>query len=83
MKMQVGLFSGSPTHNLGNMFLYCSSADSGFFFFFYLERCPEIILKEKFSFCSCSVPQLCLTLCNPVDCSTPGFPVLHYLPVFV
>jgi len=20
------------------------------------------------------------TLCNPVDCSTPGFPVLHYLP---
>ena len=24
-----------------------------------------------------SVGQLCLTLCNPVDCSTPGFPV-HY-----
>ena len=27
-----------------------------------------------------SVTQLCLTLCNPMDCSTPGFPVLHYLP---
>ena len=26
----------------------------------------------------CSVPELCLTLCNPVDGSTPGFPVLHY-----
>ena len=25
---------------------------------------------------------LCLTLCNPMDCSTPGFPVLHYLPGF-
>ena len=22
-------------------------------------------------------------LCNPMDCSTPGFPVLHYLPEFV
>ena len=21
-------------------------------------------------------------LCNPVDCSMPGFPVLHYLPEF-
>ena len=21
-----------------------------------------------------------LTLCNPIDCSMPGFPVLHYLP---
>ena len=28
----------------------------------------------------CSVTQLCLTLCNPIDSSTPGFPVLHYLP---
>ena len=28
----------------------------------------------------CSVTQLCLTLCNPMDCSMPGFPVLHHLP---
>ena len=27
-----------------------------------------------------SVTQLCLTLCNPVDCSTPGFPGHHQLP---
>ena len=25
---------------------------------------------------------LCLTLCDPMDCSTPGFPVLHYPPEF-
>ena len=25
----------------------------------------------------------CLALCDPMDCSTPGFPVLHYLPEFV
>ena len=24
----------------------------------------------------------CLTLCNPMDCSMPGFPVLHHLPEF-
>ena len=26
--------------------------------------------------CCCSVTQSCLTLCNPMDCSTPGFSVL-------
>ena len=26
----------------------------------------------------CSVTRLCLTLCNPMDCSTPGFPVLSF-----
>ena len=25
----------------------------------------------------CSVPQACPTLCDPMDCSTPGFPVHH------
>ena len=33
--------------------------------------------------CCCSVTQLCPTLCDPMDCSTPGFPVLHYFPEFV
>ena len=28
----------------------------------------------------CSVAQSCLTLGDPMDCSTPGFPVLHHLP---
>ena len=29
-----------------------------------------------------SVTQLCPTLCSPMDCSTPGFPVHHQLPEF-
>ena len=29
--------------------------------------------------CCCSVAKLCPTLCDPMDCSTPGFPVLHHL----
>ena len=28
----------------------------------------------------CSVAQSCLTLYNPIDCSTPGLPVLHHVP---
>ena len=28
--------------------------------------------------CHCSVAQSCPTLCNPMDCSMPGFPVLHH-----
>ena len=34
-------------------------------------------------YCCCSVTQSCPTLCDPIDCSTPGLPVLHYLPEFV
>ena len=30
----------------------------------------------------CSVTQLRPTLCNPMDCSRPGFPVLHGLLEF-
>ena len=29
-----------------------------------------------------SVAQLCLTLCDPMNCSMPGLPVHHRLPVF-
>ena len=35
----------------------------------------QTILKS----CFCSIDKLCPTLWNPVDCSTPGFPVLHRL----
>ena len=42
---------------------------SWFFFFF---------LILKFS----SVAQSCLTLCDPMDCSSPGLPVHHQLPEF-
>ena len=30
----------------------------------------------------CSAALSCLTLCNPMDCSMPGFPFLHYLLEF-
>ena len=32
--------------------------------------------------CCCSVTTSCLTLCDPMGCSTPGFPVPPHLPEF-
>ena len=37
-----------------------------------------IHIDEEDYYC-CSVAQSCPTLCDPMDCSTPGFPVLHHL----
>ena len=38
----------------------------------------EVLHKHQFS----SVAQSCPTLCDPMNCSTPGFPVYHQLPEF-
>ena len=32
--------------------------------------------------CCCSLTKWCPTLRNPMDCSMPDSPVLHYLPEF-
>ena len=39
-------------------------------------------LKADNCLISCSVAKLCLTLCNPMNCSTAGFSVYHCLPEF-
>ena len=36
----------------------------------------------KWCLCCCSAAQSCPTLCDPMDCSTPGFPLLDHLPEF-
>ena len=36
----------------------------------------------QFICCWWSVTEFCPALCYPMDCSTPGFPVLHYLLEF-
>ena len=44
------------------------------------QRCYTVFLKGEFKlYYCCSVAKLCLTLCNPMNGSIPGFPVLHYL----
>ena len=37
-------------------------------------------MNKRLCCCCCSVTKSCLTLCNPMDCTTPGSLVLHYLP---
>ena len=44
----------------------------------YLLKILFIFRSVQFS----SVAQVCLTLCDPMDCSTPGLPVHHQLPKF-
>ena len=38
--------------------------------------------SRKTNIICCWVLKSCSTLCNPTDCSMPGFPVLHYLLQF-
>ena len=46
-----------------------------------LRRALRITLRLLWINCFCCwVTQSCPTLCDPMDCSTPGFPVLHHLP---
>ena len=40
---------------------------------------PNLSLNITFG-CCCSVAQSGLTFCDPMPCSTPGFPVLHQHP---
>ena len=41
-----------------------------------------IHLSPSFHSCCCSVVKLYVTLCDPMDCSSPDFPPLHYLSEF-
>ena len=53
---------------------------------------PLLFLPSPFStqdtvcrskrYCCCSVTKSYPILCKPMNCSTPGFPVLHYVPEF-
>ena len=48
-----------------------------------LNILPYQDFSSKYGCCSCySFAKSFLTLCDPVNCSWPGFPVLCYLPEF-
>ena len=54
-------------------------------FLWYSERSPNQMLFQNGSFSSVqfsSVAQSCLTLCGPMNRSTPGLPIHHQLPEF-
>ena len=46
----------------------------------HLGRMCILLLSDGMFSCCCLVAKSRLTLCDPMYCSMPGFPVLHYLP---
>ena len=64
--------------------MLCSSHMSiSFLCVFTLFHLCISVFMSKFLFIRISsVTQLCPTLCDPLDCSTPGFPVHHQFPEF-
>ena len=87
--LQPSSFSPPPakTAKWEKTLVKCSQADmvanpssDGLVNFFLYSKLPPL-LNNCFSPQFSSVTQLCLTLCNPMDCSTPGFPVHHQLLV--
>ena len=72
------MLSHSPKENMQSLTLFILRWCS----FFWVTLSPwyllSYILKYQVQFSS--VAQLCPTCCNPVDYSTPGYPVHHQLP---
>ena len=50
--------------------------------YYFLSEIPSMVIEYTFScwFCCCSVTQSCPPLCDPMECSMPGFPGLYHLP---
>ena len=68
----------SPLTSVSLCFLICKM---GWYWFRLYRKCSKrwcTVWNSTFSFSS--VTQLRPTLCNPMDCSMPGFPVHHQLP---
>ena len=43
------------------------------------NKIEKLSVGNVLVFFCCLVAKSCPTLCNPIDCSTPGFPILHHL----
>ena len=65
----------SRDENLGDSFLFHDCWDKG-------KWKMEKGVASLVLCCCSSATQPCLTLCDPMDSSRPGFPVLHHLPKF-
>ena len=66
-----GRWNGSKADSSHGAFLISGLTNSGSNF--------ARLVWDCVSGCCCSVIQSCLTLCDSMDCSTPGFLVLHHL----
>ena len=77
----------SAYRNLGTGDLLASQTVSPKLRIFYQYRCLKSFVSPMSDFSQfhvqfSSVAQLCPTLCDPMNCSTPGLPVHHQFPEF-
>ena len=57
----------------------CSALNTGVYVCFWITVCSRQMCRNEIFGSHCSVAQLCPTLCDPMQCSMPSFPVLHHL----
>ena len=80
----LAVFKVYPCCSIGQNLIYLKAESYSFIHTYHMlsihlsinENLDCFHLMIQFS----SVTHSCLTLCNPMDCSTPGFPVHHQLP---
>ena len=68
---------------LSPLFYFSSSVLAIYIGLLILKKESKLTVSTYFSgvcICCCSVAKSFWTLCDSVDCSTPGLPVPHYLP---
>jgi len=81
---QVEFFMGLQMH-LSDLLSRCDSSFLYLLVSFLLKKKKTFNISFRIGFSSVqfsSVTQSCPTLCNPMNCSTPGLPVHHQLPEF-
>ena len=74
-------------HFLSILFVFCGSECIQYKVQLHKVLQMKFWIKNVFTKIFClsqfsSVAQSCLTICDPMDCSTPGLPVHHQLPEF-
>ena len=70
---QSEIYMHSHNHHTSNGYIQIQRSKS-------MSEARGIYAPWPYNFQFNSVAQLCLTLCDPMDWSTPGFPVHHQLP---
>ena len=66
--------------NIFKIKVICFSLPPGMYFRYFCSLLLLFILCSLSFYQFSSVAQSCSTLCDAMDCSTPGFPIHHQLP---
>ena len=82
MKKSSNLSTYSPILAFLLIFVVATVTNMRYYFILVLIFLSLMINNVECLLICCSVTKSCPTLCDPMDRSTPCFPVLHYFPKF-